>query len=171
MCNRRWNYERTLLFTDFIVMKNPSAFQFKEICKHIGRKVVVVNDDIQDILGKIMKHGGLRIPDLRISVRRIQGVSILMFGYLVTSLIYHTDLNYISNQDCVGNYITSSLKDKKPAEMTELSRWKEKIRLQEKNRMEQAMCNGSCITAVPHHLNVWICPRSDSGKICACGME
>ena len=60
-----------------------------------------VSADLREILGQRVKHGGLGIPDSRLSVERAYNISKADSKVLVGSLLRGNDLNYVEHKACI----------------------------------------------------------------------
>ena len=60
-----------------------------------------INDDFRKILGHIVKHGGLGIPEPQMSAESAYNISKAASGELVDSLLGGCALNYVGHRSCV----------------------------------------------------------------------
>ena len=81
-----------------------------------------INTDFRKILGHSVKHGGLGIPDLWLSVESAYKNSKAVSGELVDSLLGGSTLNYIGHRACVLGASEGAIKERKHLELAELAR-------------------------------------------------
>ena len=112
-----------------------------------------INTDFRKILGHIVKHGGLGIPDPRLSVESAYNISNADSGELVDSLIGGSALNYVCHRACIHKASLTARCTKIHIELGELARRKELEVGQERNRPHKATSNGAWLRSIPHRLN------------------
>ena len=71
-----------------------------------------INADFRKILGHSAKHGGLVIPDLRLSAVSAYNTSKAASGELVDSLLGGYDLNYVGHMACVRKASLTARREK-----------------------------------------------------------
>ena len=113
-----------------------------------------ITADFREILGHSVKHGGLGIPDPRLSEDSAYNTSKAASGELVDSLLGGSALNYVSHWACVRKSILAARRTKMHVDIGEMARRKELSGVQERNRLHRATSNGAWLSAVPHRLNV-----------------
>ena len=79
-----------------------------------------IDTDFRKILGHIVKHGGLVIPDPRLSAECAYNTSKEASRELVDSLLVGSVLNYVGHRSCVRKSSQSERLSKRIAEMSEL---------------------------------------------------
>ena len=105
------------------------------------------------ILGHSVKHGGLGIPDPRLSAESAYNTSKAASRELVDSLLGGSVLNYVGHRACVRKASQPARLSKRTVELSELFKQKEQAVGQEKNRIHRATRNGAWLSAVTHRLN------------------
>ena len=83
------------------------------------------NTDFQKILSHSIKHGGLVIPDPRLSAEIAYNASKVASGKLVDSLLGCSALNYVGHRACVRGASATARRERKHVELAELSRRKQ----------------------------------------------
>ena len=81
--------------------------------------------DLREILGHSMKHGGLGIPDPRLSSELAYNTSKSASEVLVGSLIGGTELNYVSHKGCIRRASADGQKQQELTDKAVLLRRKE----------------------------------------------
>ena len=112
-----------------------------------------INNNFWKILGHNVNHGGLGIPDPRLSEESSYNISKSANGELVESLLRGSNLNYVGHRACVRWAGMGAIKERKNVELVGLDRQKEILGGHERNRLHRATRNGAWISAVPHRLN------------------
>ena len=79
-----------------------------------------IDTDFRKILGQSVKHGGLGIPNPRLSVESAYNTSKAASRELVDSLLGGSVLNYAGHRACVRKASQSARLSKRIAEMSEL---------------------------------------------------
>ena len=72
-----------------------------------------IESDVRQILGHIVNHGGLGIPEPRLSAESAYNTSKTASGELVESLLGGTTLNYIGHRECVRGASAGAKKERK----------------------------------------------------------
>ena len=112
-----------------------------------------INADFRKILGHSDKHGGLGIPDPRLSEESSYNAYKEASGELVDSLLGGSALNYVVHRACVRKASLAERRSKMHVKLGELARRKELAGGQEINRLHRATRNGAWLSDVPHRLN------------------
>ena len=112
-----------------------------------------INSIFIKILGHRVKHGGLGIPDPRLSAESEYNTSKAASGELVDSFLGGSDLNYVGHRACIRKASLVARRAKIHVELGELSRGKELAGGKKMNRLHRATSNGSWLIAVPHRIN------------------
>ena len=112
-----------------------------------------INANFRKILGHSVKHGGLCIPDPRLSAECAYNTSKAASWELVDSLLGCSALNYIGHSSCVCKASLVARRAKMHVKLIELARKKELAGGQESNRLPRGTKNGAWLRAVPHRLN------------------
>ena len=112
-----------------------------------------INSDFRKILGHSVKHGGIGIPDPRLSAESDYNTSKADSGELVESLLGGSALNYVGHRSCVHKLILAARRTKMHVKLGDLTRRKYLAGGQERNRLHRATRNGSWLSVVPHHFN------------------
>ena len=112
-----------------------------------------IDTNIWKILGHSVKHGGLSIPDPRLSAKSAYNTSKVASGELVNSLFGGSALNYVGHRACVCRSSLAERREKMHVELGELSRQKELTGGQERNHLHRSTRNGVWLSSVPHRLN------------------
>ena len=112
-----------------------------------------INTDFWKIIGHSIKHGGLGLPDPRLSKESVYNNSKAASGELVDSPLGYSTLNYVGHRACVGKARLMARQDKMHVELGELARHKELVGGQERNRLHRVMRNLAWLSAIPHRLN------------------
>ena len=105
------------------------------------------------ILGHSVKHGGLGIPNPRLSAEYADNTSKAASRELVDSLLGGSVLNYVGHRACVRKAIKLARLRKRIVNLSKIFKRQEQAGGQEKNRLYREMRNGSWLSAVPHRLN------------------
>ena len=113
-----------------------------------------VSANIREILGNSVKHGGLGIPDPRMSAECAYNTSKAASEVLVGSLLGGIYLNYVAHKGCVCRASSDRQKQRDLAEKAVILRRKELAGGVIQNRLRWATENGDWLTAIPHRLNV-----------------
>ena len=100
-----------------------------------------------------MKHGGLGIPDPRLSVESAYSTSKAASGELVDSLLGGSALNYVGHRASIRKARLAARCAKMHVELGDLARRKDLAGGQDSNRLHRATRNGLWLSAVPHRLN------------------
>ena len=98
-------------------------------------------------MGRGVKHGGLGIPDLRLSSESTYNNSKAASRGLVDSLLGGSVLNYVGHMACIRKANQSARLSKRIADLSEL------FERQEQARFHRATRNGAWLSAIPHRLN------------------
>ena len=112
-----------------------------------------INADFRKILGHSVKHGGLGIPDPRMSADSAYNTSKAASGELLDSVLGGPTLNYVVHRVFVHKASLAARCAKIHVELGELARQKDMAGGQERNRLHRATRNGACLSSVPHCLN------------------
>ena len=112
-----------------------------------------INTDFRKALGHSVKHGGLCIPDPRMSAESAYNTSKADSGELVDYLLGGSVLNYVGHRACVHKASLMARRTKMSLDMGEVFRRKHLVGGQERNRLHRATRNGSWLSAIPHRLN------------------
>ena len=84
-----------------------------------------INAEFRKILGHSVKHGGLGIPDPRLSAESAYNTSKAARGELVDSLIGGSVFNYVGHRECVRGASAGARKERKHVEMADMDRRKD----------------------------------------------
>ena len=106
-----------------------------------------------EILGHIMKHGGLGILDSSKSARQGCGTSVASCKELLVSLLDVMEINYVGHRACMRKSIAVSQKEWTRDETTALAHRKDKTGNRERSRLGRVTQTGEWLTAVAHCLN------------------
>ena len=101
-----------------------------------------IKSNFRKILGHTFKHGGLGIPEPRLSEESAYNTSKAARRELVDSLLGGSALNCVRHRACVRSGILAAKRKKMHVELGELARRKELAGSQERNRLHRAMMNG-----------------------------
>ena len=112
-----------------------------------------INVDFRKMLGHSVKHGGLGIPEPRLSAESSYNTSKTASGELVEFLLGGTALNYVGRRACVRKARLAARREKMHIELGYIYRQKELTGSQERNRLRRATGNGAWLSALPHCLN------------------
>ena len=112
-----------------------------------------IDADFRKILGHSVKHGGLGIPNPRLSAECAYNTSKSASRELVDSLLGGSVLNYVGHRACVRKASQSARLSKRIVELAPIFKRQEQAGYQEKNRLHRATRNGAWISAVHHRLN------------------
>ena len=112
-----------------------------------------INANFRQILGHSINHGGLGIPDPRLSEESAYNTSKAASGDLVDYLLGGTYLNYVGHRAFIHGASAAASRERKNVELAELDRKKDLTGGQERNRLHREMMNGAWLRAVPHRLN------------------
>ena len=112
-----------------------------------------ITANFRKILGHGVNHGGLGIPDPRLSAECACNTSKAASRELVDSLLGGSVLNYVGHRACVRKASQSARLSKRIFEMSELFKRQEQAGRQEKKRLHRKMRNRAWLSAVPHRLN------------------
>ena len=110
-------------------------------------------EEIRQILGHSVKHGGLGIPDPRLLAESAYKTSNAASGGLVNSLLGGSVLNYVGHRACELKASQTARQRKMSVELSEVFRRKDQAEGRERNRLHRATRNGAWLSAVPHHHN------------------
>ena len=102
-----------------------------------------INAYFWKILCHIVKHGGLCIPDPRLSAKSAYKTSKAASGELVDYIFGGSTLNYIGHRDCVRQSRLAARREKMYVELGDLVIKKELVGGQERNRLHRATMNGT----------------------------
>ena len=102
-----------------------------------------INAEFRKILDHSVKHGGLGIPESRLSVESAYSTSKAASVELVDSLLGGFALNYIGHRACVRKASLEARREKMHVELGELSRQKDLSGGQNSNRLHGATRNGA----------------------------
>ena len=91
-----------------------------------------ITADFRKILGHSFKHGGLGIPDPRLSAERVYNTSKAASRELVDSLLGGSAINYVGNRACVRKASQTARLSKRSAELDKILKRHEKAGGQEK---------------------------------------
>ena len=105
------------------------------------------------ILGHSVKHGGLGIPDPRLSAECAYNTSNAASRELVDSLLVSSVLNCVGHRACVRKSCQSTRCSNMIVEISDLYNRQEQAGCQEKNCLHGARRNGAWLSAVTHRLN------------------
>ena len=92
-----------------------------------------ITASFQKILGHIVKHGGLGIPDPRLSAESAYNTSKAASRELVDSLLGGSVLNYVGHRACVHKAIQTAQLSKRSVELAGIFKRQEQAGGQEKN--------------------------------------
>ena len=92
-----------------------------------------INANVRQILGHSLKHGGLGIPDPRLSSESAYNTSKAASREMVDSLLGGSVLNYVGHRACVRKASQSERLSKRIADLSELFERQEQAGHQEKN--------------------------------------
>ena len=112
-----------------------------------------IDANFQKILCHSAKHGGLGIPDPRLSAEIAYNTSKATSGGLVYPLLGCTSLKYVGYRACIRGASAGARKEQNQVEMAGLARQKELAGGQERNHLHKATRNGAWLSTVPHCLN------------------
>ena len=112
-----------------------------------------IDANFRKILGHGVKHGGLGIPEPRLSAESAYNTSKADSRELLDSLIGGSVLNYVGHRACVRKASQLARLSKRIVELSELFKRQEQAGGQEKNRPYRATRNGAWLSALPHCLN------------------
>ena len=112
-----------------------------------------ITADFWKILGHSVNHGGLGIPDPRLSEKCAYNTYNMASRELVDSLLEGSVLNYVGHRACIRKASESARFSKRIVELSDLFVRKEQAGRQEKNRLHRATRNGAWLSAVTHRLN------------------
>ena len=101
-----------------------------------------INAGFRQILGHSIKHGGLGIPDPRLSAEIAYNTSKADSGELVDSLLVYSALNYVGHRACVRKAILTPIRERMHVKLGELDRRKDLVGGQERNRLHRSTSNG-----------------------------
>ena len=101
-----------------------------------------INANFRKILSHIVKHGGFRILDPRLSAESAYKTSKVASGELVDSLLGGSALNYVGQRACIHRSSAGARRERKNLDMAELDRRKGIAGGQEINRLYRATRNG-----------------------------
>ena len=79
-----------------------------------------INTNFRKILGHIVKHGGLGIPDPRRSAESAYNTSKAAGGELVEYLLGGSAINYVGHRACVRGASAGERKERKQVDLSEL---------------------------------------------------
>ena len=105
------------------------------------------------ILGHSIKHGGLVIPDHRLSAESAYNTSKVTSRELVDSLLRHYALNYVGHRAYVRTASQTARQTKKSVQLAKVFKRQELAEGQERDRFHRATRNGAWLSSVPHCLN------------------
>ena len=112
-----------------------------------------ITANFRKILGHSVNHGGLGIPEPRLSAESDYNTSKAASRELVDSLIGGSVLNYLGNKACLRKASQMAQLSKRSVELAKIFKRQEQAGGQEKNRLHRAMRNGAWLSNVPHGLN------------------
>ena len=112
-----------------------------------------ITADFRQILGHSVKHGGLGIPDPRMSADSAYNTSKVASRELVDSLLGGSVLNYVGHRACIRKASQTARKTNMYVELGEFFSRQELSGSQERNRLHRATMNGAWLSAVLHRLN------------------
>ena len=112
-----------------------------------------INTNFWKNLGHGVKHGGLGIPDPRLSAKSAYHTSKAASGELVESLLGGSALNYVGHRACVRKASLAERRANIHVKLEELARRKELAGGHERNRLHRATGNWAWLSAVPHRIN------------------
>ena len=101
-----------------------------------------INANSQQILGHSFKHGGLGIPDPRLSAESAYNTSKAASGELVDSLLGVSALNYLGHRSCVHKASLAARRPKMHIELVDMARRKDLAGGQGRNRLHRATSDG-----------------------------
>ena len=101
-------------------------------------------------MGHIVKHGGLGIPDPRLSAECAYNTSKAASRELVDSLLGGSVLNYVGHRACVRK---ASQSERLSSDLSKIFKRQDQAGGQDKNRLHRATINGAWLSAVLHRLN------------------
>ena len=113
-----------------------------------------INSKFRQILGHSVKHGGLVIPNARLSAEIAYNTSKADSGELVDYILGGSALNYVGHRACVCKASLAAREAKMHIKLVELVRRKELAGDQERNRLYSATSNGAWLISLLHRLNV-----------------
>ena len=147
-----WQYlQRTVSGVDTLMGPIEEALREKFFPALFGGEEI--NTYFRKILGHSVKHGGLGIPDPRLSAEIAYNTSKYARRELVGSLLGGTILNYVGHRACVRKASQTERRHNMCVELGEVARQKKQAGGQERNRLHRATRNGAWLCAVPHRLN------------------
>ena len=129
-----------------------------------------INADFRKILGHNIKHGGLGIPDHRLSAESAYNTSKAASGELVYSLLGGSALNYVGHRACVHKASQTARRIKMSVELAEIFKRQEQAGGQEKTRLHRETRNAHGLALYPTALTAQSCLRRNSGIILASDM-
>ena len=129
-----------------------------------------INADFRKILGHSVKHGGLGIPDPRMSEESAYNTSKGDSGELVGSLLGGSALNYVGHRACVSKASQTAGQTKMSVELAEIFRRREHARGQEKTTSIGQRGMGHGLVLYPTALTTRSCLGRNSGIIFASDM-
>ena len=109
-----------------------------------------ITADFRKILTHSVKHGGLVIPDPRLSEESAYNTSKVASKELVDSLLGGSILNYVGHRSCIRKAIQTARLSKISVELAEIFKRQELVGGQDKNRLHRSTINGAWLSAVPH---------------------
>ena len=84
-----------------------------------------INSNFRKILGHIVKHGSLGIPDPWFSVESVYNTSKADSDEMVESLLGGSAINYVDHKACIHRISAGAKKKRNHVELKELARQKE----------------------------------------------
>ena len=96
-----------------------------------------INADFREILGNSLKHGGLGIPDPRLSAESAYNTSKADSREMVDSLLGGSVLNCIGHRAYILKARLAARRTKMHVDLGDLARWKYMTGSQEKNRLHR----------------------------------
>ena len=112
-----------------------------------------IDADFRKILGHGVKHGGLGIPEPRLSAESAYNTSKAASRELVDSFPGGSVLNYVGHRSCRCKASQSARLSKRIVELSDIFKLQEQAGDQDKNRLHMEMRNGAWLSAVTHLLN------------------
>ena len=147
-----WNYlKRTVPGVGTLIGPIEEALREKSFPAIFGEEEI--NANFWQILGHSVKHGGLGIPDPRLSAESVYNTSKAASRELVDSLLGGSALTYVGHRACVRKASLATRRAKMHVDLGDMARQKELAGGEERNRLHRATRNGAWLSDVPHCLS------------------
>ena len=129
-----------------------------------------INSNFRKSLDHSVNHGGLGIPDPRLSAESSYNTSKVASGGLVDSLLGGSALNYVGHRTCIRKASLAARRTKMHVEIGDMARRKELAGFQERNRLHRERRNGHGLALYLTALTAWSCLGRNSRIIFASDM-